>query len=345
MLDISLKSKLLSEAQLNELLLRVQTRFSWPSPAERYELLSVNKIRTGSLYRCRALGEFQHDIAVKVGKRWKPEDARDLYARMTHISEFWPTSYGLSFVSALGWDPEPPCICMPFIQGQNLQNVLKSGIKEGSASNCFLFVSRCGASLGAFHSRLVPTAELAGRALLEAEMSLQKAARRMLASTRLVRRISAGITVSRTYVDFGPHNILVDPQGHLYLIDAPALDSFAPVHKDVAAYLAALELIRTAERSRSARIKQHVEELGEAFVHGYAETGPEDIRTPGNRWLTTLYEGYKSSNIAYNWWRRGDRKQALSHFALWLRALLRIRISPTNPILRRTMRRRSGQKD
>jgi hypothetical protein len=325
----------LSEAQLNSLLLRVQDRFSWSRTADRYELAGERPIRSGVVYRCRASGESSFEIAVKVGEGWSPAVAQGMYEQARLISRAWPRDSEAQLVPVLGWEAAPPTICMPFVEGDPIQRVLRSSVRVGGAarvvsrpytiSECLVLVSKCGETLGLFHSNFMGSPETSKE---QAEWSFDRAAKRTRAPRRIADRVKNGIPLCRSYVDFSPPNILVEARRRLRLIDPPPREVFEYVHKDAAHFLLGLQLIEIPESRSRPEIRAHIDPLREAFLDGYAKTGPQDLRTQENRWVLTIYEGYRASNVAYRSWRRGRRRWALRHTALWFYAFMHLRRDP-----------------
>ena len=156
----------------------------------------------------------------------------------------------------------------------------------------------------------------------------------MLLARRRLDPVSGGLTVAPSFEDIGPHQFRLARSDDLYVLDPPLSTHFAPIHADIARFLFGLTrlLSRRGGKRRRQRSQRRVD-LCEAFLAGYAETGPEDVRTPQGRWLIDVYRGYASAGMAHKRLTNRQYAEALRYGSAWLwtAAGLRLHGSATSP--------------
>jgi hypothetical protein len=314
----------LAEEELNRLLLKIQTQFGWRTQARRFDLVSVQRRRKATLYHCRLQGleSTEHsEILVKVGHRWRRETVRNIYAFMIRLSRIWPHQHSVRILPPLGWESEPPCIFMPYVEGISLSQWPSLSREEEG----WWAAVRCGEALGTFHSAFQARGA-EWRARDEANRNLEKARRRMLVRSGAVWLEDSAISVA--YGDFGPHNFLIDGRGELYLLDPPMEELFAPVHRDIGWYASTLEyVLANARRGHDPHQGTDIRDLWEGFYKGYGRTGPIDISSRENRRLIAVYRGYKASSRALDHWRKKRYRGAVMQSARWVACLRDLHIT------------------
>ena len=321
----------LTDAALDRLLQRAQSRFSWTERAERYLLVRRWTSRTATLYRCRGADGGRPDIVVKVGDHWQPDRPRELYSEMHRLATELPAEEGATVAvpAPLGWDYAPPALVLPFVEGIDLPQLLNGGPDDTRGRGGWeptAVLARCGEALGAYHSRFLPRDELAAAALSEAEADLRAAAGRIVASSRRIGGIKDRLAVSRRYGDFAHYNFRLSDGGVLYLLDAPASRSFAVVHRDIAGFT--FELRKPAagggSRRQSAEQRAWRDDLCDAFLEGYATRGPVPHFTKTDRWVIQTYQGHLALGRARRRWRSARRREAVWYLVRWAGTALRL---------------------
>ena len=323
----------LDEAQLNALLHRIRERFGWAEDRERFRLTSCWSSRTAALYRCTEETKGSPDVLLKAGRGWSPDAARKLYEELDGLAhdlgDGSPTMVRVPLV--LGWDGAPPVVCMRYIEGTEVYFLLEDldhpvwAVSRWSPPD---LIAQCGRGLGAYHSRSRASGEPnAPTAQDEAARSLQRAASAMRAPRRPLDGFVASMAIAPSFGDIGPHQLLLASSDDLYLLDPPVSPPFAPVHRDVAGFLFQLMRIlgrEAAERGRQQRRAGTA--LSEAFLRGYAETGPTDLRTPQDRWLIAMFRGHASGAMAHQRLKNRRYAEALRYGSASLRTMVSLRL-------------------
>lgn len=323
----------LTEAEVDAILQRIQRRFSWPDMVDRFVLEETWDSRPSTMYRCRGASAGTPDVVLKVGHRSTPDDARRLHAEMETLAEEMGRHGGtvVRLPRTLGWHDDPPSICMPYLDGTPVLPLLGDPTHSawnGGGWDPAGLVAECGRALGAYHA---PSATSASSSLLE-EPELRKGAGKMWVSPRMLARAGHALVHARRFDDIGPHNFFLTASGELYLLDPPPDPSMTPVHRDVARFLYGIGRALAVEQSLPRlRLRRAEADLREAFLRGYAETGPIDVRTPSSRWLIALYEGVGARGTTRQQLRGRCYGEALRHGLRWVGRLLQVHLRRPSP--------------
>jgi hypothetical protein len=319
--------RVLDEASLQDLLCRLQEEFSWPTRADRFFLENKWRRRWGDLYRCRGAGG-SPDVVLKVHRNWSdPSDTPHvLYEQMNRLAGGrWPKSAG--FMRAIAWAGSPPVLCMPYVEGADLSAALQSpkglervGRRPAEVIRC------CGEVLGAYHSRSGETGDLERFALDDPRTA------RLIDSQ--LRRMGRGqgsglsgeepVVVVPLHGDFGLQNVRLAPDGKLWFLDPPAYPLKGLINDDVARFILQLRARLRLQRATTEG-RPDAASLAEAFLEGYAETGPVDVRLPAQRWLIRLFQGSRARGLAAGRARRGRFLEASWYGTIWAKDLIGLR--------------------
>lgn len=302
------------EGQIPDLLLRMQERFGWTQRAQQFEIVSSTRIRAGTLYRCRSSNGVGSDLALKVKSSWVPETVKATYEQATSLAQSCPGSDGVQIVTALGWEADPASLCMPYIDGRDLRDLLRDPPAEHSELQTV--ARRCGEWLGAFHFRFAAAANDLATAE-KGSREIKRVTRRLLISdgSRLASAVAQPV-VSVEYRDFSPKNLRISRDGTLWLLDPPDSWSFGPVQKDVAVFTVALlrtPLITTGWGIRMTEAYESMQFLRAAFLEGYARTGLVDPRI--DEWTLRIFEIDRWLRVARNLWSAGKVSSSMRHAA------------------------------
>jgi hypothetical protein len=295
-----------SVSDIPNVLLRMQSRFDWTPRARQFEVVSAERIRSGILYRCRAPDVANHDVAVKLYRRPPPGALEATYLTALHLARKWGPPKGVVPIPILGWAPTPPCLCMPFVEGTDLREMLQSPDTTVD-HDVELLLRRCGEALATYHTQLVPDEPRKAQAREEASIDVARISRR-LAVGSMGDYVFQERRISRLYGDFGPHNIRVDSLGSIWMFDLPPRMSFGLIYKDLAVFTVGLK--RILER-RSAAADGCLRRFQSAFLDGYASIASPGMFTSLDWWMLRLYETDRTLRIARNLWRAGNYFAAL----------------------------------
>jgi hypothetical protein len=321
----------LSEAHLNAVLLRLQDRFRWPETAERFVIAGQWQSRTASLYRCYGAPSGSPDVMLKVGGRWTPETARSLHEELDTMRGSFDIAGPISVAvpRALGWDGRPPLVCTGYVEGVDLY-LLVSDLAhpgwDGSRSQPTLVLEACGKALGAYHARSTPDpTDTPSRE--RALRGLRDAARVCGVRRTTAERLADGFGIARAFGDIGPHQFRLADPGHLYLLDLPVVTTFEAVSRDIARFTFSLAKILGQDAGDRREQRRIGSELQDAFLRGYAETGPVDPTTPRERWLVRLFAAAAAAGTAHERLSQRAYGSALRHSVEWLGAVLDLRLN------------------
>lgn len=298
----------LSETAISELLLHLQDTFGWSPRASGFRTVHTRPIRSGLLYRCHPVGSAGGDLVMKIRPKWDGTTVESLYRGSRRVAGSWRPSGGFRVVCAIGFSVVPPCLCMPYVDGQDLPRVLAQSSREDLEH----WLTKCGQAIGAFHSHFAPRQVDLSPARKQALQDLRRVAKRLRLPTLPLSGVARREVISVAYGDFSPQNIRIEPGGNLCLLDPPPERLFRLVHCDLAAFMVALERLsalggvpaRRAGRGESVA-------LLDTLLEGYARTGPGDFRTPEDRGLVRLYCADRWLRAARAAWRRRRPRSAL----------------------------------
>lgn len=253
-------------------------------------------------HRYRVEG-WRHDLAVKLGDDWSPDDARFVFEEMTRIAEMLADAgIGAVGLRPIGWLADPPAVGMPFVEGRRLSEVIRDALVSGDpkeANRVLRGAQAFGAALGCYH-RLEPADD--DGAVKQVETDFNAASRRVLVPRRTGWDRARRLQRARAY-RLSPNDLWVTTDRLFVLLDPPHIRKYELVHRDVSAYLVEVDAIcSNGWRPRRTVALQH--RLRAAFLDGYAEAGPVPLDMAADGWALRLYESSRIAGMAYGHFRR-----------------------------------------
>lgn len=290
------------EGRLLETVRAMESRFSWDEDLRGLTPAGSWRSRTARLYELRSPSGGKA-VVLKAGTEWSGDKAREVYEDLVQLREVYSTRPDLriNVPRALGWSDSPACVCTVRALGEDLDAQIGHGASYGS-DLVLRAVRASGAALGLFHSSyLVSGAD----DVSAAERDLDKMARRLMLDREKFVGYGAQLPISRKYGDFYPHNLLVESDGTVWIIDQPSSHTNMPVHRDIAYFIDRLDthVGRFDAGSEEERVDV-VERLQQVFLDAYRETGPSRLETQTDRAVLSLYRSYKNLNTALKRFRQ-----------------------------------------
>lgn len=246
--------------------------------------------RTASLtlYRSVQSGSAQ-SLLVKQAEGWDAPMAEYAYTTLRSLRSHAHSKGHPHFVPRpFSWGRLPAYVCFEWVQGTLLADLISENL-EGSPARFHTWVSDTGKALGrvlsCYHSTFLASAPPG----VVSTNSLEGGA------ARIARFVSGdggtlGLPV-RSLGDGGPHNVIVDDDGQIWLIDLPAGHDTATAQWDIARL--ALRLVRTAERAMGKGWLPDTElqrDLLAAIVAGYEANVSIGATSPESRSLIHAYQ-------------------------------------------------------
>lgn len=316
-------------SQVFGILARCAERFGWAFDRDDASLVKSVPCRTGTIHwvRTTTVG----DLAVKVcSEHWSPDDARSAFEVLGTVDQLLRDDSGVSVPKPYGWDERIPAVCMSWADGVSLRSVLETGQRHPFYGLSMMTdaAAGCGRAYGLLQAGTLEfvTADGsndrcdAGDAIAhESTAATASSARRGKREQFRVLR-GPGST---------PQNVLVTADGHVTLVDSPRLRRLVSPHRALAKFLAQAfadmarsDQLRDQEGSKLARFER-------AFLEGYAQSGPADLRRRQDMRLLCLHRARAAGGLALAALRTQRRREALrlaTHAAMLL--LRSIRVTP-----------------
>ena len=300
---------MLVDADLVEVITELGARFGVGEFLRDLEPSRNWESRTSVLYKLDSRDE-PAGVVLKVGKAWTAEKAREVYEDLRSLESLLGSDARLriNVPRVFGWHEAPPCVCVSYIEGEDLSQMLsrRAGYLSPEVEDA---LEQCGSALGVFHTSEVIDLSAPESPVDEDEIRgrLTRMARRVLVGPVLVRAVDLGGVVSRRYGDFAPYNVRLTEDGDVCVLDQPSSRSFAPIHRDVSYFLYRVGLrIGRYEPDDPAELAAAQQRLEGIFLSGYARTGPSALDSPADQALMALYRAYKSLRTAT---KRFDQRQ------------------------------------
>lgn len=305
---------------LKSVLLSIQSAFDWPVEADDFTFAGHWTTPTGAeMYRLKGSPGGDPDVVLKIGPNGSEGATEASYDEMTRLKAAVDQAgiAGVATPEILGWSASPPALCMSYVEGVDLKDILEAPLHpmwESPQGRLTELLEKCGEALGACHTEpRLPAGEIAAAGSV-ARHELHAAGRRMRVPESHVEAVTANAPMVSTCPDFAPYNVRLASSGMLYLLDPSWRSGLAFAHKDVAHFAFRLETIvlRARPGMPSTRVRKRIAWLCNAFYGGYSKTGPVDVRTPEGRWLIDLYKGHRAAHVAYRMWGGRRYRESLS---------------------------------
>ncbi len=209
------------DRRLHELVGRLRVRFGWEEDPEGLVVEEQWASHTSVLYKLVRPGGA---VVLKVGREWTADRAREVYEDLRRLESLLAAEeeVRIAVPGVLGWDDDPPSICLRYVAGEDLGRLLRR--REGYRSPLVeRAVEQCGAALGLFHTAEADAAgEVAPIEEDRVRRRLRRMARQLLLKAGVVESMAPGLVVSRRYGDFAPYNIRITDGGSVWLLDHPS---------------------------------------------------------------------------------------------------------------------------
>lgn len=134
-------------------------------------------------------------------------------------------------IRPLGLDRALPALAMPYVPGATLGQLLRS-----DPSQLRPLLGRVAAIMARLHEQSRPESEEAASALATAQGGLARARRRDGPAVEPSVPLDPSDIVRRTMA-YNPNNMVLHPDGRIWLIDPPVRAVFASFHHDIAQFL------------------------------------------------------------------------------------------------------------
>ncbi len=273
-------------------------------------------------------------IAVKFGENWNGDDPRFVASEIGRVRQLFEDlpGGGVHMPRALGWSSSPPAVALELVPGTNLFEVLadeRHSMWAPGPAGLETLVVQCGAAIGAYHSAEPADPEVTASGSERNE--LFGAARRVGIGRSTIQAVALQVAHARGF-RFSPNDFIIDADGGLVMLDPPHVRKFEPVHRDLSAFTFELHRFLVGERPstghpRAARLAS----LREAFLSGYATTGPIAVEAGIDAWMLRFFEVSRVTGHAYG----KVRKRRLSGLAGTMRwawdARRRLGAPPADP--------------
>jgi hypothetical protein len=304
-----------SATDIPSVLLEMQGRFGWTPRARQFEVVSAQPVRRGALYRCKSTDGAEYDLAVKAYHKLPRAALEATYVAASRLTREWPSPNRIKPIPVLGWASDPPCLCMPFVEGISLSEIVRSGGIDSDQELPSL-LRRCGEALARCHMQLAPDHPAIARAREDACVDVARISRR-LAIRKIDDRLISDGRLSRLFGDFGLHNMRVDPRGTIWIVDPPMGMPYGLIYKDIALFTVGL-----AGLVQESPVAGHaMSGFREAFLHGYEDVDNVGVFTPVDRWMLRVFEADRMLRRARNLWKAGKHLASLG----WAKHLWRAR--------------------
>ncbi len=306
-----------------EILARCAKRFDWKFGDEGFEVVDTMPSRTGIVYRVRARPPAGQDIAMKVcADHWLPHHAKTAFELLVFVRRALAADSYLSVPEPLGWDAEVPSLCMSWVEGPSLQQVLRGNDSlSGVLSIPTELAGRCGRAYGLIHSATVRYGNGDPGSRRPAQKSYA-AALRGLVTSRLAEK--AAMRVLRG-PGSAPHNIVVGEGGEITLVDSPRTHRMVSAPRALARFLVrAYADMAEAPSVPELPLRSRMAQFERAFLAGYAETGPCKFQSGSHAWLLTLHRLRLAIGLGKDYGLRRQWRQAFCLGAHAVRLGLRL---------------------
>ena len=256
------------------------------------------------------------EVAVKFGDGWTPADARFVAQEEERVRLLFlglPTG-PVDVPEALGWSQDPPGVALEFVAGDTLFQILQDpshSVRNLGGAKMVELVDQCGQAVGAYH-----TAEGAiddPATTKAARDDLLTAARRAGVSSRAILQIEPVLERARGY-RFSPNDFMVASDSRLVMIDPPHVRKYDYIQRDVSAFTFELHraLIGDGPLLPDHQNAGLLMELRQAFLDGYARTGPTSMSREVDEWMIRFYEVSRITGLAYARIRRRQPRAAIA---------------------------------
>jgi glycosyltransferase involved in cell wall biosynthesis len=235
------------------------------------------------------------EVALKLGVGWSADDAQYVSHEVTRVRSMLQDLPGGEVVmpEAIGWSRRPPAVLLRFAPGTNLFRWLidtHAGGGRSSHQEMIDLTTMCGQAIGAYHS-----SEPAGAAPDDDHQialdDLLNAVRRAGFRRQSILSIEPRLIRARGY-RFSANDFTVDAAGRLVMHDPPHVRKFDYTHRDVSGFTYDLHRLLLGNQpfdSEHPRAQLTLQ-LRDAFLSGYAITGPSSLATPMDDWVIRLFE-------------------------------------------------------
>jgi glycosyltransferase involved in cell wall biosynthesis len=250
------------------------------------------------------------DVAVKFGDGWGSHDAQFIFREEDRVRGLFADlpSGRVDVPPALGWSEDPPAVALDFVDADKLFPILNDRshpLWDDGGETMLRIVRSCGEAIGAYHAAEVLVDDpIAEQAALD---TLLGAARRMGVPKRTILLIAPRLKLARGY-RFSPNDFLVDHDRKPVMIDPPHVRRFDPVHSDVSTFIFELRrsFVGDGPMPSVGVAATQFAELREAFIEGYAATGPISMNSQTDEWVIRFFEISRILGFAYARIRRSE---------------------------------------
>jgi hypothetical protein len=185
------------------------------------------------------------------------------------------------------WGDLPTFICMDWVEGTVLADLISTRVQgqDDDFNTWLLNISaQVGQVIGRYHAAFQES-------VLEEYLRERQPRGGADRSIRILAGRAAEVAVeARSLGDSGPHNVVVDRSGQVWLIDPPSKLIHRPAQADVARF--AIKLTRGVERALHSKwrpLQDLQRELLDAVITGYSSVNQGDVTSRYGRLLTTSY--------------------------------------------------------
>ena len=256
------------------------------------------------------------DVAVKLGDGWTPKDARFVAQEEERVRLlFMALPAGpVGVPDALGWSEDPPGVALDFVEGDTLFHLLGDRLHplwKAGGEKIIELVGQCGQAIGAYHSAQSVVDDPA--TTRTARDDLLTAARRAGVSNRTILQLEPQLERARGY-RFSPNDFIVDSECQLVMIDPPHVRKYDYIQRDVSAFTYELHraLIGDGPLPPDHDMASLLMGLRQAFLAGYATTGPATMTRPIDDWMIRFYEVSRITGLAYARLRKRQPRAAIA---------------------------------
>lgn len=288
---------ILDEDEVAAVVAELGSRFGVSEAVTGLRLARVWESRTSFLYKMDPPGDGS-PLVLKVGKVWTVEKAREVFEDLSGLHRLWGEheELRLNVPRVYGWLEDPACVCVEFVEGEDLSQALsrRDGYLSPEVESAF---ERCGAALGLFHTSELVDLSDPDAPITEDELRrrLERVARWFLVRSKPIAAVELDGAVSRRYGDFAPYNLRLTSDGGVCVLDQLSSRSYALIHRDVSWFLHRIGLrIGRYDPDSRKKLDAAQQRLEEVFMAGYATTAPRPLDSPADQALLALYRAYKT---------------------------------------------------
>jgi hypothetical protein len=218
----------LSTGSIDEAVLAFVSRLC---PTSDAQMLAAWKSSSAELFRVGRPGVEEGQVVVK--RTSSSEVAAIAFDALEHLADVVDAQdyADAATIRPLGLDRALPALAMPYVPGPTLGDVLRH-----DPSQLHPLLGRVAAIMAQLHEQSRSNADGAASALATAQDAVARA-RGCERSTQEHAIPLDPDDVVRRSMDYNPNNMVMHPDGRIWLIDPSVRTVFAPLHHDIARFL------------------------------------------------------------------------------------------------------------